>query len=284
MKKTWIRAFALTLCLILSVSLFPMQAHASDAVSGQYADEPIWRNHRSTYPFEFDATLNRCTGLTVDYEIMEVSKGNMSSGKFKMEVYGRNPKGDWRLLGDFYLKDLQASAALTFEPMSIDAVAVVCQKQGSYEYAAAMTIRDAIYKGSTEKAPQETQEVLSDRHTELIVSGEFSDSKFTRNGRSTYPFEFDEPLKRCTGFTLNYEIVEISSGNLDGNFKFAVYVHTTSGKWKYAKEFKMDDMSVSKEIRFDAPVSIDAVAVVCLKNANYSYSYTFTITEPTTKK
>ena len=44
----------------------------------------------------------------------------------------------------------------------------------------------------------------------------------------------------------------------------------------------LDGTLTVKEIRFDAPISIEAVAIICLKQANVSYSYFFTLTDPIT--
>lgn len=299
MKKWFIRISTLLLALILFLSAAVPEAGAityqelkekyadksSGVVSGKWSEEKFWRSRRWTNPYEFDETLNSCTGFTLDYEIVEVNKGNINSGKFKMEVYVRNTKGSWKSVGTFYLDGLLTTTELTFDPISIDAVAVICQMQSNFDYVHDLTVRDAVCKSTTSRKTEEkkTTDSVSAVSAGKRVDGEFSDEKFIRNGHSTYPFVFSSPLSRCTGFTLNYEITEITSGNLDGNFKFAVYVRTTSGKWKYAREFKMDDLSVSKEIKFDTPISINAVAVLCLKNANYAYSYTFSITDPITK-
>ena len=70
---------------------------------------------------------------------------------------------------------------------------------------------------------------------------------------------------------------------MNGNFKYCVYVRTTGGEWKYVHEFTMKGYSTSTRVNFSGPMSIDAVAVFCLKNSNMSYSYTFSITNPITK-
>lgn len=296
MKKQMIRFFSIALLLMLVISTVLPEARALErssyqdisngVISGKWGDEKFWRNRRYTYPYEFDRTLNSCTGFTLDYEIVEVNKGNFNSGKFKMEVYVRNTKGSWKSVGSFYLDGLLTTTEFTFDPISIDAVAVVCQMQGSYDYVQDVTVRNAVYRSTTEKA--EDDKTGSDnqtvrKSTGKPLSGTWLEKRLIRNGHSTYPFAFDSPLNRCTGFTVNYEITEITKGNLDGNFKYAVYIRTTGGKWKYAKEFKMDGLSASKKITFDAPISIDAVAVMCMKKADVTYSYDFTITDPITK-
>lgn len=306
-QNSVIRIFALLLVFVLCIGMLPQPSRALDLsafekfkeqaqqrkeqekkssgiVSGSWSDTKFWRSNRYTYPFEFDSVLNRCTGFTLDYEIVEVEKGSLS-GKFKFEIYVRNTSGNWKSVGTFYLDGYEASTKVTFDsPMSIDAVAVVCLKQGSgVTYTHTMTIRNATYKSSTQKDSGSGKGSGSaTTPSSGRVSGSWSDEKFIRNGRTTYPFEFTTPIKKCTGFTVNYAITEVNSGNLDGNFKFAVYVHNTSGNWKYAKEFQMKGDSTSVKVTF-SPMTVDAVAVICLKNGNYSYSYTMSITNPKTK-
>ena len=244
----------------------------SAVVSGSYSEEPIWRNYHCAYPFVFDEPLASCVGFTMDYSITEVTKGDMTGSRYIMEVYGLTTQGSWKLLDSFYPQGLETTVELSFDPVSIEAVAVICQKQGEYSYSESMTIRDVCYSDTAGNSVQSGTQ----------IEGTFSDTKFVRSTGTTYPFELAVPLENCKGFTISYEILDISSGNLDGNFNNAVYVRTTDGKWKYTKTFKLDGTLTVKEIRFDAPISIEAVAIICLKQANVSYSYYFTLTDPVT--
>ena len=70
---------------------------------------------------------------------------------------------------------------------------------------------------------------------------------------------------------------------MDGIFKYTVVVRTTSGVWRNVADFQMKGNSTSTYIRLNNPISFDAVAVFCLKNATVEYSYYFTITNPVTK-
>lgn len=108
------------------------------------------------------------------------------------------------------------------------------------------------------------------------VAGYWGDV-FVRSNGQTYPFVFDEPITQCTGFTLEYQILEIQEGNLDGNFRYEVYVRQTNGKWKSVELFRMDGTEISLEIWFDKIMNIDAVAVVCGKRDKVSYSYTIAV-------
>ena len=297
-KSLWIRMLSLALALVLTLSMVPQRAQALDLsafdafkrqatgqISGTWSDTKFWRANRYTYPFEFNSTLNSCTGFTLYYEIVSVEKGNLN-GNFVFEVYVRTSSGTWKSVETFYLDGDDATVNVRFDnPMSIDAVAVVCQKKGNFTYTQDLRVYNATYKSTGSKNNTTNNNSSSNKtySTGSKVSGQWADSVFRRSNRTTYPFEFYSPINRCKSFTLNYEITEVTKGSLSGNFKYCVYVRTTSGNWKYVHEFTMNGYSTSTKVNLDSPMSIDAVAVFCLKNSNMSYSYTFSITNPVTK-
>ena len=291
MKKTFLRIVSLMLALVLSFSILPGTASAATKktqgvvgvtngqsssygkVYGSWSDERIRRNDRYTYPYEFYSVLTNCTGFTLDYEILEVSKGNLN-GNFVYEVLVRTTAGAWKSVGSFYMKNTDyKTTKITFEnPLSIDAVMVVCQKKGGeYAYVCDLEVRNPTYQKST----------IS---TVGALRGYWSGEELRRSNHTSYPFELYTPVHRCKGFTLNYEVTEITKGNLDGTFKYTVVVRTTSGEWRNVADFQIKKgNSTSAKLTFSSPVSFDAVAVFCLKNASVEYSYYFTITNVITK-
>ena len=285
-RRTVSRIISLVLVLMLSISLIPQSASAGldleafeefkrqagrgGTVSGSWSDEKFTRENRYTYPFEFDDPIYSCTGFTLDYEIVEVNKGNLFSGNFKFEVYVRLTGGSWKSVETFRVEDYETTVEVEFDnPMSIDAVAVICLKQSGFDYTHTFTVRNATSQAST-------------LPTTGILSGYWSDKVLSRSNRTSYPFILDSTISRCTGFTLHYQITEVTKGNLDGNFKFVVYVRNSSGNWKYVDEFKLSGYSATKKVTFDS-MSVNAVAVLCLKNGNLTYTYDFVITDPVTR-
>lgn len=156
MKRRMI-ASIVALCLVFTLSAcspdtvknvtksIASAAGVSAVVSGSYSEEPIWRNYHCAYPFIFDEPLASCVGFTMDYNITEVTKGDMTGSRYIMEVYGLTTQGNWKLLDSFYPQGLETTVELAFDPVSIEAVAVICQKQGEYSYSESMTIRDVCY-------------------------------------------------------------------------------------------------------------------------------------------
>ena len=97
----------------------------------------------------------------------------------------------------------------------------------------------------------------------------------------TYPFVFSQELRACKGFTLDYQIMEVSYGNLEGNFRYEVLVRTVQGDWKSAGLFQMDGYSATVNVQLDQPRGIDAVAVVCGKQGDeVTYNFTMSVRDP----
>lgn len=297
-QKSILRFLSLALALILVCSVIPQHAQAAldlssfkafkkqaTTVAGTWSDTEFWRTNRYTYPFEFNSALTSCTGFTMDYEIVEVEKGNLLSGQFKFEIYVRTSAGKWKSVKTFYLKDYETTVEVSFkEPMTIDAVAVICGMKGEYNYTHDITVYNPTYLDGNDMDSTTNNNSFSSttRTASKKLSGTWSEDRLTRNGRSANYFELSSTLKRCTGFTMNYQLTEVSSGSMDGNYRFAVYVRSTSGKWKYVDSFKRDGFDMTYKVTMD-PLSIDAIAVLCLRTGNYTYSYNFTITDPITR-
>lgn len=240
----------------------------SGTMKGDWSDETFRRGTNDINFFELDEEIYSCVGFTMEYEILEVYKGKMLSGDFIFEVYVRTTGGDWKSVDSFYLKEeYKTTVKVNFDnPISIDAVAVVCGKKADFEFVYSFTVRDAVCKKSS-------------LPTSGCLSGQWWEESFRRGDFYTHPFELNSALTRCKGFTLHYEITEVTKGTLEGNYRWSVYVRTTGGDWKYVTDFKLEGYDISVDVRFD-PMSIDAVAVFCGKKDKLNYSYNFAITDP----
>ncbi len=96
----------------------------------------------------------------------------------------------------------------------------------------------------------------------------------------TYPLVFEEPLRLCTGFTLEYEIMEVIRDDLSGNYLFEVLVRNMDGKWKSAGTFQMDGYKTTVQIELPERMGIKAVAVTCGKHGDLIYSFEMQVRDP----
>ncbi len=294
-RNLFVRLFALLLTLVMTVSILPVPARAelnldafeefkksSTRISGKFSDEKFWRTNRSTYPFEFDKAM-KLKGFTMDYEITEVSKGTIYTNT-KFEIYVRTTANKWKSVKSFTMKYYEKTIDVKFSSaMTIDAVAVVCLQNGKLSYSYTFTLYNPIDASSSNKSTTDTTKATNPSYSSGdTVSGYWSSEKFYRNGRWTNPYEFNSPLKSCTGFTLHYNIDEVHEGNMTGNFKYGVWARTSSGKWKLLKEFKMDSYSKTVKVTCQR-LTIEAIAVVCQKTGYYSYTHSLSVTDPKVK-
>lgn len=214
-----------------------------------------------------------------------VKNGNVQ--KNKLDTTTLNLSSWTKYSSDLRISNTYLSSALEMGAPVIDNTSgkvVGCTVSANQGYLAAHLITGISLPKSASIESREGRSSSSNTTgsgSSNIVSGSYSRTKFYRSNRSTYPFVFDSPLYSCYGFTLNYKITEVTKGNMKSNFKYGIYVHTTSGTWKCVRECYLDnDLDTTLRITWNSPMTIDQVAVVCLKNENYSYTSSMTITDP----
>lgn len=118
------------------------QADTSSCVSGYWGEKMI-RSNGYTIPFLFNEPLHGCRGFTLDYSILEVTRGSLS-GNYMWEIYVHQIGGQWRSVKLIRMDgDYSATVDIDLgEPMGIDGVAVVCGKRGDFEYTHSIVVRE----------------------------------------------------------------------------------------------------------------------------------------------
>jgi len=104
--------------------------------------------------------------------------------------------------------------------------------------------------------------------------------KMIRSNGHTYPYMFYNPLTQCGGFTLEYEIRNIASGDLKGNFRYEIYIHEVDGQWTSYQVVEMEDTALEMELKFDSPKDLDGVAVVCGKQGDVEFDFDIKVRDP----
>lgn len=115
--------------------------------------------------------------------------------------------------------------------------------------------------------------------TNKYILGYWGD-KFVRSNGHTYPYMLYNPLNDCKGLTLEYTIMNVSDGNLKGNYRYEVYIHEVDGDWKSVKVVEMEETSMKLELTFDKAVDIDGVAVVCGKKGSVEFEFDIKVSNP----
>lgn len=103
------------------------------------------------------------------------------------------------------------------------------------------------------------------------VAGSRAGEQFWLNHRYTVPLLLDRSLNNCRGFTLEYEVTDVSMGKLSGSAD--VYVRTPVQGWKKVKTFNASIGRTTVEVEISSPLTFDAVAVICKGSGNGSLRY-----------
>lgn len=108
-------------------------------------DEKFWRTGRYTYVHELEKTLESCMRFTLNYQITAVDMGNVYG---RHDVYIRLTNGEWRCLDGVQVENQNAhSFEFVLDPtVSFDAVAVVCQTNGTWSFTYSIGLSDVQLK------------------------------------------------------------------------------------------------------------------------------------------
>lgn len=112
------------------------------------------------------------------------------------------------------------------------------------------------------------------------LPAKWSDELFKRNGCSGYPLILDTPIKKCTGFTVDYTVTDVTGGKMKTDAKFQIFYQTLDGTWVKGKTFTLDDGFASVEQIMEKPVTVTQVIVLCLNSGNFSWTERMKIRNP----
>lgn len=113
------------------------------------------------------------------------------------------------------------------------------------------------------------------------LAGDWADKKFTRSGRSSYPFVLDSPLKKCKGFTVDYLVSDVTKGTMKRDSKFQIYYCLSDGTWVKGEQFTLDDEGfASVKQKLSKATTVTKVAVHCMNAGHFNYSYSMGIRNP----
>ncbi|MCL2463223.1 MAG: hypothetical protein FWF44_11200, partial [Defluviitaleaceae bacterium] len=121
------------------------------------------------------------------------------------------------------------------------------------------------------------------------ASWDWSEKTVTLSSYYSYPVVLAQPIPNCVGFTLDYEMHDISYGNPYG--KQNIYIKTDAGSWKKVGSINVpDDNTATAAVTLSDPTGVAAVAVIpsTAKNTSWTcwfnpYNFIIRSTEPFTE-
>ena len=240
-----------------------------------YSTEKFEKSNKWTYPIILDETLTNCQGFTLHYEIDEVQKGTVEANT-RYDIYARASGGKWKKLDSFKLYGDEAIADVRIKnKMDIDEIAVLCVSNKELSYTQNIAITDAIYDHKYEQ-----QAPVQDPAPSGYLPGYWSDTLFKRSGRQSYPFVLNDPIRKCRGFILDYEVTEVTQGRMKADSKFEIFYQTFDGTWNRGGEFTLDDGYASVNVRLSDAVTVTQIVVHCMNAGQFSYQYNMGVRNP----
>lgn len=244
-------------------------------LEGEWAQKQYKRSNRYTYPFILDYVLYDCTGFTLHYDLVEIFEG-VFDYTTKYEVYIKDTSDKWTNVSTFKMRDDYTFVDVEWsKPTDVTQVAVFPEVKEKHSFNHFFAISDAIFDGNQTK--QEKEPVID---FSGYLDGYWSDTKFKRSGRSSTPFVFNSPLKKCKGFTVDYEVHDVTDGNMKDDCKFQIFYKTSNGTWNKGPEFTTDDGVASVNVKLKKAATVTQVAVHCMNAGYFSFKFSMGVRNP----
>lgn len=258
MKRNIItRSIALMLILVLLIPFMPVRAQAHYEVPIYWTEELYKLDGYSGYIYEFEQVQKDICGFYLGYCLTEIEKGNLN-GDFNIEVCVHDTSGNW-FVAEMFTYDTLGEEIRELvawdDPRDIDKFTLILRKQGLVGYQWLYVANPII---------------ASDPWQERIPC-HVSDEQFKKSGKTTYPYVLEETLNDCQGFTLHYEMDEITKGALTCNTKYEVYVRPHAGSWKKVNTFTMRGDEAIVDVSWNEKIDVDEIAILCQHNKAFSY-------------
>lgn len=267
-------ALLLVSCLLLPgfAEVIP-EAAAAERITGEFVEKRYTRKGSSGDMFVFDSVQKDCTGFTLYFTLDRFSKGKLSPNA-NFEVCVQDTSEDWIVAEMFYLQkenigEQQRISVSLMNPRDICKMAILYRGSGEYSFDYTIRLERDEYDGF---------------YGQTRIEGEFSDKKYNHSNSYTYPFVLEEPLYDCLGFTLHYDLVEVTEGVMDKNTQYEVHVRNTSGKWSSVHKFTMRGDETICDITWKKPKDIDQVAVVAKNDSKFSFKHFFALSDVITEE
>ncbi len=241
---------------------------------GYFSDQKMTRGGYITYPLVLDSTLYGCMGFTLHYQLLQVNKGVFDL-KTPYEVYIRDAANNWSLVNTFYMYgDERVVDVVWSKPTDVTQVAVIAKAKGKNEYRHYFAVTDAFTMGDYMGSYPYTKDGF--------LSAQWSDTKLSKSEGNTIPLVLEKPLINCKGFSLEYELLELTGAKLSKNSRCVVYYCTGKGTWVRAKECKVPEGYTTLDVKLTRPETITQVAVFFVPGGNgrYSYNHYFNLYHP----
>ena len=238
-------------------------------VSGEWEEAVAGDLFEGLYVYELDRPIERCVGLTVDYNV-EISVGGPCDD---WELYIRSG-GEWEQYGTLTLRNGSSSTRLNWEsPLTVEAVMAYPLCDGEMEW------RDEIFVYEADRAELPEPETIPTEpetlppETEAVenwVEGAWGDVTYKVNDTQSAAYELKDPIENCRKLKVAMQ-VEMKYGARCENW--TVYTWK-GGAWSPIGDLYLPngDGYGETEITLDNPMTIGSIIIVPKVSGSYSWS------------
>lgn len=272
-KLTRIFSFLLAAVLCLSIVLpLACTAKAENYLDGDWEKVSIQDGNRkfNVYAFRLDNKLYNCSSfdLEIDVSMREnshcydwkvwVGDGNSFEYVTSIPLTGGN---------GYASKTVKISPARSF-----DYVAITPTATGGYTWSLSMDISNAktsSYTGNSNSSSSSYSDVDA-------LSGDWE--KVRLGNSNTYAFVLDTTLRKCTRFSLDYDVTLNAGAKCEKWQVWGGY----NGSYTKLDTFYLSggSGSISTTVWLPNAMTIDSIAVTPVKQGNYTYSFELTVYDP----
>lgn len=265
MKQNSIRLLAVLLLAVLMLPVMPVKANSFEQLQLYWSDETYKLDGFSGYVYELESIRYNCYGFTLGFEVVSVEKGNMN-GDFHYEVCVHDTSGNWFVAEMFRVNEAYKKLEVDVswqDARNIDKFAIIPRKKK-------LQTMQRVYLINPKNEP--VNDIWG-------IGYRYSGEKFEKSGCWTYPIVLNETMGNCGGFTLHYEIDEITKGSIPANTKFDVYARASGEKWKKIHSFKTYGDEAIEDIKISKKMDIDEIAVLCMHKERLSFVQNIAISD-----
>ena len=220
-------------------------------------------DYRSEIPIEWDSKDIREAAATLA-GVTKIEAENVMAALIANRRITKADMDEVRQAKDRLFADISG-----LEKIDVDEIVILCQHNKAFSFLANAAFSDAIYE------PVEYSYEPYDANNNVTFNGQYlsgywSDTQKRVSTCYAYPFILDTPLKKCRGFTVDFE-VEVISGKMKSDSKFAVYIYNGSS-WEKVGTFTLDDYEATAKIKMNKAKTVYEVVAVCMNSGTFSYN------------
>lgn len=264
MKRFAIRFVSFLLAIVMLSPAVALPTNAQVHVQTYLSDDQYKRDGISADIYDLESVQKNCYGFTLIFEVF--AENAELRGDYNYEVCVHDTAGNWIVADMFRLnegyKKLHVDVSWK-DPHNVDKIAIIPRKKN-------LKISYRVHFTDPQDQPG---------FAPWGIEYTYSENKFRKFIKWTYPIVLNETLTNCQGFTLHYVIDEVQKGTLTADMRYEIYARASGGTWKKLDSFKLYGDEAIVDVKIKNKMDIDEIAVLRMSNKSCSYVHNIAVTD-----